>query len=228
MRRIVIFIMAVLGLAAAMVLQSCSNDDDKENGKGTPITKTEPLVMEGKTWLMDNELVVAPEYGKPHLFVEMMLKGDSIINDIHFMKLYERRYREGETIPQQWTATRKYYGQDGEKVFMYDSFYDYTSPVVDFSLKVGDVFLYTIPDTEGSLAMMVTAVSDTILDKSTDQARRKCLYLQAVNNPNDKHVWVDGIGSVEYGILGIDYSAAGAFKRLVKCSESDRVLYQYE
>ena len=212
------------------MLLSCSSDDKEmdngEDGTEQPGFITESLVQKGKTWLMDYELVVSPEHGHPHEFVETMLKGDTIIKGIHYMKSYRRTSREGEEMPGEWTAIKHYYTQDGGKVYRYDGYMDYTFPIVDFSLKVGDVFTYTYPDIEEGYKLRVTAVSDTILEKASEPVRRKCLYLESVNNPKEKHVWVDGIGSMEYGILGIDFMNAGAFKHLMKCSVSDRVLYQ--
>ena len=226
-----LFISVLCAFSWGMLL-SCSTDD-KEMDNGEDGTEqrgliTESLVQEGKTWLMDYELVVSPEYGRPHATIEMTLKGDTIINGIHYMKLYKRECREGEEMPLEWTATQRYYGQDSGKVYMYDGYMDYTFPIVDFSLKVGDVFSYTYPDVEKSLDLKVTAVSDTILEKASEPIKRKCLYLECVNRSYDKHIWIDGIGSMQYGILGIYYSAAGSHKRLMKCSESDRILYQYE
>ena len=233
-----LFIAVLFAFSWGMLL-SCSSDEKEEekeehgeNGTELPEIITEPLVQEGKTWLMDYELVVP---GRPHTFIETLLKGDTVINGIHYMKSYRRTWREDEEMPQDWTAIKHYYAQDGGKVYMYDGYMDYTFPIVDFSLEVGDIFTYTDPYIEEGYDLIgegyklrVTAVSDTILDKASEQVRRKCLYLESVNDPTEKHVWVDGIGSVEFGIIGIEYTYDGARKHMMKCSESDRVLYQYE
>lgn len=218
---------SVLCVFSWSILLSCSSDDKEENGESSNIPNAS-LIKENKTWLMDYQLVVSPEYGEPHVFVEMTLKGDTVINGIHYMKLYQRRCRESEEMPQKWTATQRYYGQDGEKVYMYDADWDKIFPVVDFSLKVGDVFSYIYPADVKTLDLKVTAVSDTILEKTSEPIKRKCLYLERVNRSYDKHIWIDGIGSMQYGILGVYYSAFGSYDRLMKCCESDRVLYQYE
>jgi len=49
----------------------------------------------------------------------------------------------------------------------------------------------------------VTSVTDTILDSSTDRTVRRCIHVHSVVNPEQEDVWVEGIGSLRYGITGV-------------------------
>ena len=96
---------------AAMTLSANAADDQREY---------ESLLSESKVWTMSYQGVVNPEvYGDIYHFTDTKLVGDTVINDIHFMRKYQRQWSLGEETPADWTATNEYLGQDGGKIYRY-------------------------------------------------------------------------------------------------------------
>ena len=76
-----------------------------------------------------------------------------------------------------------------------------------------------------SLNFRVTAVTDTILTSSSDRTRRKCIYLECTDDSFANDVWVEGIGSLRFGIEGNLALAVGSKATLIKCTSDEEVLY---
>ena len=193
------------------------------------------FLIDGKVWLMRYKLVVNPdEYGSVYRFRETTLKGDTTINSIPFKKIYRRPYTaEGDSQQEEWISTSSWLGQDGGKIYLCECLWDKTYElyqIMDFASDVGDILTFgSSSDGENSgTDFIVTNVSDTILESSTDKHPRKCLYLQGRMNSEEKDVWVEGIGSLYYGITGIVMgSHSGSIPRLMKCEEDEVILFQY-
>ena len=205
------------------------------------LTEGEPLVLkkedyeslpsESKVWTMSYKSVVNPEvYGDVYEFVDTKLVGDTIINDIHFKQKYCREWQLGEEIPTEWTATDHYLGQDGGKVYLYSDRNKMMVEDMDFSLNVGDKTLSYYQydeDKEMPFCFVAPAVSDTILNNTDVIKPRKCTHVKLEDYPADIDIWIDGIGSVKFGLDGVGMiQATGAIPKLYKVTDGDTVIYQ--
>ena len=87
------------------------------------------------------------------------------------------------------------YRQEGNKVYCYSFAEGKESLVMDFGLEVGDIFtLY-----EG-FDVVVEQKSDTLLACWNAQMTCKKLLLRGVEQPDFTDTWIEGIGSLRYGI----------------------------
>lgn len=195
----------------------------------------ESLLSESKVWTMMIKPTLNPNvYGDLRYIKEMKLVGDTVINGIHFMRKYERQCILGEEMPTAWSATNEYLGQDECKIYQYSNWTKNMILDMDLSLKIGDKVSYynlldIYDDHEVLFDLVVTAVSDTILNSSTDQVRRRCMYVQVEDTPSITDVWIEGIGSMQNGISGVYLTlATGAFVNMTECIDGDTVLYQSE
>ena len=179
----------------------------------------ESLLSEEKCWTMNYQLAVP---NGSMLIEETVLRGDTIIDGIHCMKRYVRECRQGENMPESW-GERSYIGQEGSKIYLYDSSTKKLNPIMDFSLNVGDVF--TLPSDD--IDLRVTAVSDTIIASSSDKRARKCIHLEMelFGECTEADVWVEGIGSLIYGITGMNVMYTGSDPYLESCVENQILLY---
>lgn len=87
------------------------------------------------------------------------------------------------------------YRQEGNKVYCYSFTEGKEYLVMDFGLEVGDIFtLY-----EG-FDVVVEQKSDTLLTCRNAQLPCKKLQLRGVEQPDFTDIWIEGIGSLRYGI----------------------------
>lgn len=194
----------------------------------------ETLLSESKVWTMMIKPSVNSEvYGDLCYINETKLVGDTVINGINFKQKYERQCKQGEEMPAEWSATKEFLGQDGSKVYLFSSFTNKMILDTDISLQVGDKLgCYDLSFYRDLLFnYMVTVVSDTVLDCSTDKVRRKCVYVYVENRPPNHplftDVWIEGVGSQNYGISGVWRTmTVGAYVNMIKCTEGDAVIYQ--
>lgn len=87
------------------------------------------------------------------------------------------------------------YRQEGNKVYCYSLAEQKEYLVMDFGLKVGDVF--TLYD---GCNVVVEQQSDTLLTCWNAQETCKKLHLRGVEQPDFTDVWIEGVGSLRYGI----------------------------
>lgn len=212
MKKFIIFTMSMLCYVATMAQEGY-----------------ESLLSESKVWTMMQKPSVNPEvYGDLCYIIETKLVGDTIINGIHFMQKYERKCKQGDEMPATWTATHEYLGQDGGKIFLYSRKTEIMILDMDFSLEVGDkIGSYDLSIcSDLNFSFEVTDVSDIVLANSTDQVSRSCVYVQVEENPSTTDIWIEGIGSMQYGISGVWQTlASGSFDQLIKCTDGDTILY---
>jgi len=181
----------------------------------------ESLLEEGKVWKMEYKAVLPSEYGEHYSYENVVLQGDTVIDGIPFR------------------STGSYWiGQKDGVVYEYakNSNMGQKFPIMDFTLNVGDEFIIYEKDydDEGdSVAIwetdryIVIAVSDTILASSMDKRLRHCVYVNSIRR-KILDCWVEGIGSLTYGILGDRIYWVGSSKRLLQCKQGDEVLYSVD
>lgn len=186
------------------------------------------VVSESRLWTMDMKMRLDPKEYNINWETEMKLAGDTIINGIHFMRRYYRDWQKGEEKPERWITTNEYVGQDGSKVYIYDDLFKTMKLDMDFSLNDGDKIVVYDEEPNNVFYFVVTAASDTILERSTDRTPRRCLHVQMEQFPDVTDVWIEGIGSLTYAVSGVMqfFATGGADFKLTKCTDGDAVLYQ--
>ena len=178
---------------------------------------SEPFCVEGKTWTMRSSPSVAPEH-RTWNYTETRLKGDTIINGIRFMGMVCRSWKEGESIPEEWTKTQQFLGEDNGKIYRYTKDNDKMRMILDFSLQTGDTFFYA---EQALLTVMET--SDSTFVGSTDGAKKRCIHLSL--NGEICETWAEGIGSLQFGITDALSGKLGVFSQFIKCYTGDIILY---
>ena len=185
-----------------------------------PSTQTtfESLLEEGKSWKMEYKCAFPPDYETQYDNKEFTLQGDTIINDMHFKKAQDFWIGQKDGVVYQYTVDDDY----GKQCL----------PIMDFSLKVGDEFEVCLKDNINILderklkpeKFKVIGVCDTIIASSTDKQLRRCVYVQSLQT-RELDCWVEGIGSLNYGIIGRKKYQYDSFKRLLQCSQGTEKLY---
>lgn len=191
------------------------------------------LLSKGKVWTLNHSPIVDPNlHNNLYYIEEMKLVGDTVIEGIHLGQIYRREWRSDQAMSNEWLVMDKYIGQDGGKIYQYYGSAKKMRLDMDFSLQVGDKFdciIFSDPE-DYVITFVVTAVSDTIMQSSSDKKLRKCFHLQSEALPQLSEIWVEGIGSLRYGLLGFTYyfEKVGAIPRFVKCVKDDEILYNNE
>ena len=177
-----------------------------------------PLNVDGMVWTMWNKLSVPTGDGRVS-YERYKAEGDTIIDGSKFERILGS-YIDDVTNQQQWGSTSYFIRDDNGKIYLCKTTAGGKNEkelVMDFTLKVGDVLpVY---------GYQVIAVSDTILNGSSDRQTRRCLLVKI---PGDdvwdgygyvlSDVWIEGIGSLKYGFKGaFGRAELGSFTRLEKC-----------
>ncbi len=195
--------------------------------------KYESILSSSRVWTLNSRPVVDPNLHSDLYYIEeMKLNGDTIIDGIHFAQIYHRKCRNDQVMTKEWFATNIFIGQDGGKVYQYFSSAPKMRLDMDLSLQTGDKFdcqFYSNPK-DTVLTFVVTAASDTILESSTDKKVRRCIHILSENYPKLSEIWIEGIGSLKYGLLGFTYyfEMVGAIPKMIKCVDDDMILYKYD
>ena len=173
-----------------------------------------PIAQEGKEWHIKTQI---PYYDDRYTHdVRMWIEGDTIVDGLTCKRLYKHtRLRYGND---EGTLQVSYCRQEGDK------YYQNGELLFDLGLQVGDTF---VP--HRGMPLIVKAVGDTTL---TDGLRRKYLMVAEKTEPERtsyRHdYWVEGIGSLQMGILTNDFISIGVMKRLLHCSHKGEEIYSYE
>lgn len=173
-----------------------------------------PIAQEGKVWHIKTQI---PYYDNRYTHdVRMWIEGDTLVDGFLCKRLYKHtRLRYGND---EGTLQVGYCRQEG------DRYYQNGELLFDLGLQVGDTF---IP--HRGMPLVVKAVGDTTL---IDGMRRKWLMVAEKSEVEQEYYrhdyWVEGIGSLQMGILTNDFISIGVMKRLLHCSHEGEVLYSYE
>ena len=172
------------------------------------------IAQEGKAWHIKTQI---PYYDDRYTHdVHMWIEGDTIVEGLTCKKLYKHtrlRYSDEEG-----TLQVGYCRQEGER------YYQNGELLFDLGLEVGDTF---VP--HRGMPLIVKAVGDTTL---TDGLRRK--YLMVVDKMDAERdfyrhdYWVEGIGSLQMGILTNDFIRIGVMRRMLYCTHEGDTIYNYE
>ena len=176
----------------------------------------ESLLQDGKVWTMEYSNV----YSEQCDYSDVVLRSDTVIDGIPFKS----------------SDGLFWIGQKDGVIYQYEEFFNLgqVCPIMDFSLNVGDEFVIYEKEYDEDADTVATwvldkldviAVSDTVLASSTDRSQRHCVYVKSLRNNQQQECWVEGIGSLTYGILGYRVGWYGSSKRLFQCKQGDEVLY---
>ncbi|MBR1732248.1 MAG: hypothetical protein IJ729_00675 [Alloprevotella sp.] len=188
-----------------------------------------PFVEEGKTW----KLELSMANGQHLLYDYSVCKGD-FMGGIQFWNLTEScTFPDTESTTE---STRKLYvgEKDGKLYLMNEGKEASPSLFMDFSLTAGSsIGLETVKFDGQNVRLEVTAVSDTVLASPSDKSSRRCLHVSYLveDRPGnwaeaERDVWVEGIGSLKYGIMFPYYfGTTGGIMSLAECSDAKGVLY---
>ena len=174
----------------------------------------QPIAQEGKAWHIKTQI---PYYDDRYTHdVHMWIAGDTVVDGLTCKRLYKHtRLRHGDDAG---TLQVGYCRQEG------DRYYQNGELLFDLGLQVGDTF---VP--RRGMPLVVKTVGDTML---TDGLPRKCLMVAECTEPERtlfRHdYWVEGIGSLQMGILTNDFISIGVMKRLLHHTHEGDTLYRYE
>lgn len=232
MKQLKVWMLAAIAiLYGATVFTSCSNEDAP--GADNPEKSKEySLLSEDKVWTVKIE-----SHGFNDTYVSYMeykLMDKTSIDGISYWQLFTRHKQEGEDEWSEWEPEEfggtTYIGEDNDgKVYYYDT-YMKNFLLMDFSMQEGDVYRFD-DDYYDVHPYVVTAVSDTILENSFDRKPRKCIYLSRIANgeilTEDYHrdVWIEGIGSMKDGLMGMECFQLSGARQLMKCTEHGNIIY---
>lgn len=166
-----------------------------------------PFVSDGKEWVVDGVM-----YGSDDSFTKFRVINkisDVVVTDNGITGTLRGKswQTETESEPQEWSDGVKII-QNGDKVYIGERL------VFDMGLQVGDQFIWSEEQTWDNLT--VTAVNYCKYAGIT----RKCIYLTCTEDPRFTDVWVEGIGSLKYGIENKPLVKSGATEELVSCTEN--------
>ena len=204
---------------------------------GQPILKNvvyyiknhESLLDEDKVWTVRSVSSNLEQTVWFHEYEFMGESSDSHIDGFSLKRLYTRSRMESEDEWSEWHDASSVGEDNSGKVYYGDGSFDANALTMDFSLLVGDVIRK-----DGPRSWVVTAVTDTILGNSVDKTPRRCIYLsrsfngELLSEDYNRDVWIEGIGSLRYGPVGLEGDKPGASSTLINCTQQGRVIYQYE
>ena len=182
-----------------------------------------PFVVEGKTWTMRYKLVI-PYPTTIYHYSTIKLEGDTIIDGINFKKRWKKEWGDNIETSDSWNFMNRFIGENGGKIYLRTG--NITHLILDYTLKKGDRVVVNDGSEGIAVPYTVENVSDTILLSDDLHKRRKCLYLRCDRHPTETDVWIEGIGSLKYGIEGDLTEWGGSVPLLMKCTDDESVLYR--
>ena len=190
---------------------------------------TNGLLAEGKVWTMRIQgLFPRDIFGELYAYEKTAFRGDTVIDGYVYKREFVQSKGYGDDDFSEWSATPIYLREDGLKVYEYNATTGKTRLFLDFGLQRGDsVYLEGYESYMGSpiLGLRVTAASDTVFSCSTDRNQRKCVHVQGEWISD---VWVEGLGSLQNGIMYSMYvdAPSNSLPVLMECSIGDEILYK--
>ena len=173
------------------------------------------LTQEGRQWSTHVWWAVSP----PQDYTEVYrMEGDTTLGGKTYKKIYCYHKQDLSDRTLYTYACRqedkkvfiRFYGEKSEKLFF------------DFSFNVGDTLFVE----EHSRKMRVTAIGDTIING------RASRYVRLVNEYeygwHEEDIWVEGIGSLDYGIVwnGMRHMTGAKKYTLLCCHQGNDLLWK--
>lgn len=187
-----------------------------------------PVVEEGKVWSLRTGLY---DFSYSHTEVFRM-EGDTLLNG----KTYQKIYRYYDPDFSGGGLYHDFYRQEGDKVFVYRAGEEREYLFLDFGLEAGDTLSANWLEEDipgypfnGKWTFRVNRVSDTVF--ANDETPRRCLYVDFLEDQCPimayRQIWVEGIGTLEYGIWwNRNVIAIGGRQEMLCCEWGDMLLYQ--
>ncbi len=230
-RVILLYVLLPLGIVA-------SRGQDNQNK-----TEMDEIFQEGRKWIVMNEIFVSPTVGRRVFSITgYECEGDNVVDghlcnvlscysmydiDNPFDVTEEALYSEGNTDPE----SKVYIYRDGSKYYqLYTAGSEYGEELIfDFSVNKGDTIHHFLPymadDPLSEDHYMVTAVGDTVLERSSDKRVRKWVYVIYPYGNYRGDLWIEGIGSLSNGPVGSQFDFAGSRSVLFKCFDDSNIYY---
>ena len=185
-----------------------------------------PVLSESKTWVLCYRNI---DIAEP-LYYKLSIDEAYIMDDTSMWILYETRCDvDGKNLVQ---AVELFDGyligeQEGKLFFCKEDCQSEQIVFMDFSMGSGDVIDFDCPVDGEPIHLEVTAVSDTIVAGNKAPSSRRCLYVSYNNGTSD--VWVEGVGSLKYGVaFPLLFYAVGGRPSLMTCNDGDVCIYSSE
>jgi len=168
------------------------------------------LISENKLWRIGAKI-----YSEPccsHRNDAYKFKGDSIINDTSYVKLYSST---DESLIN-WKLYGLWRETKDNKIFKRDLYYHTEKLLYDFALAKNDIFI-----TQG-----ITFKVDSVAILNWGGKLRKHWYLNPISDDTfHRTLWIEGVGQINYFISNIN-GGIGAEPYLLCYSESGQQVYQ--
>jgi len=187
-----------------------------------------PLVQEGKTWRVLEATWQFPIPPSPIGYYtyetrSFMFKGDTIIDDKEYKKLYSS-FKENPIFPNDWWVFSFMREDEEKKVFHLkrNGFGEqWVELLYDFSLEIGD----TVHNPWGDNFPAVV-VEDITYEKMNNGEERKFFWLSSFHSGSDsKEYWIEGMGSMIGLIYPLYGEIVGGFYEMLCFNESDKLLF---
>jgi hypothetical protein len=185
-----------------------------------------PLVQEGKVWSV--VFVMGDIWDYHFTTTQMVIWGDTIINDIQYKKMYAST-KKYPIFPQDWILNNFIREDENKKVWYKDKNSSSVEKLYyDFSLEIGD----TLPDSLGLSMPPNYPFEPVIVENITsitllNGEERKVWHLSmmCVGLYNNIEFWIEGIGS-SLGVANpLGGGLIGGFYRLHCVHENEELVY---
>jgi hypothetical protein len=186
----------------------------------------ESVLRHGHVWKTEFNMSL-PEMEGNYSYETTELMKVFVIDEIPFKQVYYRYQLQGgdgyALKPLGFLIGEK----DG-RIYHYEELNERYTPIMDFALSMGEQLVMTVSEYNEVIredTFTVVAVSDTILESSTDKRLRHCVYVKDKIGYDD--CWVEGIGSLRYGLnIYRNYAICNdAVQQLIWCAVGDETLY---
>ena len=234
MRR-VFFIIVFLSLGAVKTM----GQDEQE------ATQMDELFHVGRKWVIMNEAKPAPGLDRLFSITGYECEDNEVVEghlcyvlsdysmwvdnpfDVDEDVLFSDNIVYGKTIRKR----NIYIYRDGSKYYqLYTAGSEYGEELIfDFSVNKGDTIHHFLPymadDPLSEDHYMVTAVGDTVLERSSDKRVRKWVYVIYPYGNYRGDLWIEDIGSLSNGPVGSQFDFAGSRSVLFKCFDDSNIYY---
>jgi hypothetical protein len=180
-----------------------------------------PFVEQNKIWsngtlgYSNSDILFSPFYS-----FYIKIGNDTLLNNQKWSKIFESWDENHE----RWTFSKLYIREQNRQVYIKSSSNGMERLMYDFNLKAGDQIKLWV----NAIAVEADFIVDSVkLLPLEDNIKRTHLYIHPQWSPDEKIIWIEGIGSVNgfYRISGM-YYLIGILDRLICFEEDDVQIYK--